>query len=533
MSTEAVSFLMPFSHLTPKNRWVKLAKLVPWDVIEQEYGKRLRRRIRGGRRPFRARVAFGALIIKERLKLSDRETVAQIQENPYLQYFLGYDSFDPVEPFDPSLMSRFRQRLKVESIQEITDELLRRHMALADTASAMDQAEREAEAAAHAADDDDDSDDHRGGSAETNAASDHQADASGPEAESAPKGTMLIDATCAPADITHPTDLKVIDQARRATERVIDELHERTKGHQRKPRTYRRTARAHFVRTQKNKRLARKQRTIAARKQLRYLKRNLATICRLVRSGVWHLGDLSRRDYRKLLVADEVYRQQHILTQQKSRSIPDRIVSVSQPHIRPIVRGKAARPTEFGAKISVSRSNGFIALDRISYDAYYEGHDLPEQAEKYRLRFGCYPAVIQADQAYRSRANRAWCKARGIRLGGTPVGRPPIDPDALRARKRLIRDDEADRQPIEGVFGQAKRRFSMDRIMARLPETGASVIALILFVQNLERILSLAPFFAVFVVLALVCAVGHRFLASSGAFPVNSQAPWQASRRPA
>ncbi|MCK5133681.1 MAG: transposase [Candidatus Sabulitectum sp.] len=71
--------------LHPNNRWVRLATL--WDYIEKQYQKRLGR-AREGKRAYSSRLAFGALIIKERLKLTDEETVAMIKENPYLQWLM-------------------------------------------------------------------------------------------------------------------------------------------------------------------------------------------------------------------------------------------------------------------------------------------------------------------------------------------------------------------------------------------------------------------------------------------------------------
>ena len=102
----------------------------------------------------------------------------------------------------------------------------------------------------------------------------------------------------------------------------------------------------------------------------------------------------------------------------------DRIVSISQPHIRPIVRGKSKAKTEFGAKISVSVIDGFTYLDRFSFDSYNESLDLKDQIEFYHKRFGFYPEAVQCDQIYRNRENINHCKNLGIRLSVPPLGRP-------------------------------------------------------------------------------------------------------------
>ena len=75
-----------------------------------------------------------------------------------------------------------------------------------------------------------------------------------------------------------------------------------------------------------------------------------------------------------------------------------RIVSISQPYVRPIVRGKVSRPTEFGARLSVSLTgDGVARVDHLCWDAFHEGHDLPSQVEAYRERHGAYPEVVLGD----------------------------------------------------------------------------------------------------------------------------------------
>lgn len=104
-------FETPFSQaLTSENRWVKLSKLLPWDKMVAQYDKIFKSK--EGRQPLSGRIVIGAVIIKHMLKLSDRETVQQIQENVFMQYFLGYSSFTNEAPFDASLFVDIRQRLK-------------------------------------------------------------------------------------------------------------------------------------------------------------------------------------------------------------------------------------------------------------------------------------------------------------------------------------------------------------------------------------------------------------------------------------
>jgi transposase, IS5 family len=178
----------------------------------------------------------------------------------------------------------------------------------------------------------------------------------------------------------------------------------------------------------------------------------------------------------------------------KQQRVDDRIVSLTQPHIRPIVRGKAGTPVEFGAKLSVSYHNGYVFIDRLSWDNFNESGDLKSQAEDFKLATGNYPESIHFDQIYRTKENRAWCSMRGIRITGIPLGRKPkvIDKD----RKKQAQDDEKFRSRIEGKFGEAKRRFSLGRVMTKLSETSKTAIAITFLVMNLSTLLR--QFFAFF-----------------------------------
>ena len=155
-------------------------------------------------------------------------------------------------------------------------------------------------------------------------------------------------------------------------------------------------------------------------------------------------------------------------------------------------------------------------------------------SERYRERYGSYPASVHADKLYRTRENRRWCKDRGIRLNGVPLGRPPKEPEKHRARRKQIREDEGIRNAVEGRFGMAKRRYSLDRVMARLAESSQTVVGIVFLVMNLERWL-LVPFlrFVKWFCSELRCpAVARRETASDriGAAPTNIRITCPAGR---
>lgn len=444
------NFHLPFSgHLDPKNRWVILAQLIPWDMLETKYATRFcSRRMGAPAKP--VRMALGALLIKERCRYSDEETVEQIQENPYLQYFIGLPEFQIKPPFDSSLMVQFRKRLSAKVLNQV-NEMICGVKVQEDPDNPKDS-------------DDKDSKPPKGSGGGGN------------------QGTLILDATCAPADIRYPTDGSLLNEAREKLEAMIDGLYEPFKGQMAKPRTYRKKARKDYLNLAKSK----KPRPAAIRKaigkQLRYVKRDLKALDWLLAKKP---KGLTVQQQNKLQVIRKLYQQQRDMYDTKSHRIEDRVVSISQPHVRPIVRGKVMADTEFGAKISVSLVDGFAYIDKLSWDPYHEGVELKEYAESYRQRFGFYPKAIMADQIYRTRANWQYCKEHDIRLSGPRLGRPSKQSD--KKQRRLELHDEKIRNAIEGKFGEGKRCYGLARIMAKLKNTSETVITLQFLVMNLEH----------------------------------------------
>lgn len=468
-------FILPFEgELNKNNRWVKLAQIIPWWIIEEKYIRKFKS-LKYGQKANSVRCALGALIIQNRLGLTDEETVEQITENPYLQYFIGLARFQLEKPFDSSLMSRFRRRLNMDVINEVNE------MIALEVCNQSSMPEKQEEEKPNDKDDDD-----RIGKPQSQ---EHEEGEQLSLIEK--KGKLILDATCAPADIHYPTDLWLLNTAREKLEGIIDTLHAPFVGKAPKPRTYRNRARKQYLSIDKQRKPGIKKIRKCIKQQLRYIKRNLASIKDLVERG--GMDDLSKKQMKDLHVIAEVYRQQSILVQSRTHQIEDRIVSIAQPHIRPIVRGKASASVEFGAKLSVSVVDGFVLMERLSFNNYNEGTLLIESLERYKERFGCYPEAVLADQIYRTRDNRMYCKKRGIRLSGPPLGRPKAS--EVKVNKQLERQDAGERNAVEGKFGEGKRSYKLDRIFARLQETGETVIAMQLLVMNLEKRLRLLLYF--------------------------------------
>jgi len=423
--------------LDPTNRWVVKAKLVPWEMAEERYMHMFRK---NGRKAKDIRIALGALLIQQDLQCSDELTVQNIMENPYLQHFIGMSKWSSDAPFDPSLMVWFRKRLSMKVLKEINDEMCK----------------RTAQPEAEPTEEDNDDDEPRG-------------------------GTLILDATCAPADITYPTDTGLLADAIEKTDEIIDGLHAPNVGLKPRPRTYRRKSRKVFKAFIKQRRPSKKLIRATIRKQLGFLFRNLKTIDAMQANG----GELNERKVFTLETIKKLYEQQQQMFQNRTHTVENRIVSLSQPHVRPIPRGKSGKSTEFGAKITVSIVNGYTFADHMSYDNYNEGTLLNESINQYKERFGMLPAHILGDTIFRNQTNRELCKELGIRLSGLPLGRR----NAAKHRQQL-KDFIADcgaRNEVEGKIGTAKTRYGMDEIHTRLPESGLSVITLCLMAMNLSK----------------------------------------------
>jgi hypothetical protein len=169
----------------------------------------------------------------------------------------------------------------------------------------------------------------------------------------------------------------------------------------------------------------------------------------------------------------------------KTHSCTDRIVSIFQPHVRPIPRGKTKAQIEFGSKLGVSLDNGFARINTFSWDAYHEGGDLIKQVESYKELHGHYPELVQVDKIYATRENRIWLKERNIRITAVPLGRRKDKETETYYQKRKRRQEAAERNHIEGKFGQGKNGYNLNEIRARLKDTSESWVACIFFIMNL------------------------------------------------
>jgi IS5 family transposase len=476
-------FESPFGKsLDKENRWILLSKILPWDDLVEIYSKVLS--ISQGRPALDPRIVIGSMIIKYKNKLSDEETLEQIRENPYMQYFLGMEKYTYKKIFDSSLFVTIRRRLGEDKFNEMNDKIIEHYESKIK--------EKEESKAINKKSNGESSGGNRNEREEEIKSTEttQSKNSSGMEFEKTEteekenRGKLIVDATVAPADIKYPTDLDLLNSSREQTEKLIDKIYKPESG-KIKPRTYREKARKEYLSIIKQRKKSTKTIRKAIRKQLGYLNRNIKTIDKILEENKEE-ELLSHKDLQMLWVVRELHRQQEYMYGERCNSISDRIVSIHQPHVRPIVRGKSAAPVEFGAKISISLVDGFAKPHRISWDAYNEGKDLIGQVEDYRKGYGYYPAVVITDKIYGTKENREYLKSKGIKFSGKKLGRPKLNTDETdKKEEKELKQLNKERNQVEGKFGLGKRKYGLDKIKATKSDTSESWISAIFFVMNI------------------------------------------------
>lgn len=429
--------------LNANNRWIKLGLLLPWDKFVSIFAKYF---ADGGRLAINPRIVIGSLIIKHKLCLSDEETVMIIEENPYMQVFLGLDEFSPKPLFSASLFVEWRKKLGLEAFNSFSDILI--EICFGDQFAVNNDEKVEN------------------------------------------KGKLKLDATVADQNITFPNDLGLLNTAREKTEGMIDILFKTCRKELPvKPRTYRKLARKRYLAESKKRQTNPKTLRAAIRYQLNCLDRNIISINSML--DLAKENPLKKSLMRDFWVIQHVNTQQREMYDQRSNRCDDRIVSISQPYVRPIVRGKAGKKVEFGSKIGIVHIDGFAKVGTLSWDAYNENADLIPHAKAYKELYGYYPELIQVDKIYGSNKNRKWCSKNGIRMTVAKKGRQP---EQTSYQKKKSRDEFNERNQVEGKIGQAKQGYELNNIKAKLSDTSKTWVGIILFITNLVKFSELMQF---------------------------------------
>jgi len=312
-------------------------------------------------------------LLKHMTKLSDREMLMTVMENPYMQAFCGFHSMATSATLDASTLTQVRKRLGPKFFRELEKKtyavLIERGIIRA-----------------------------RG---------------------------MLADATVFPEEIKFPTDVGLLNDVRRWAVRTIKTLGG-------KFRTRRRKAEKEFLSFSKTKRKTRKIIRKAKKSMLQYVRRNLGQMEQLLKK----IPDIEKKVLEYLAVSKEIFHQQVEMYKKKLNRISGRIVSLFRPYVRPIKTGKQAKETEFGAKGALTHVDGFLFLDFWKHAAFNEADSVARHMEAYGERFGKLPRYFVGDMKYGTRKNRTDLETLGVRPSFKPLGRKTKQRDDAWFKKK-------------------------------------------------------------------------------------------------
>jgi IS5 family transposase len=363
--------LFPFGgSLDRRNRWLRIRELIPWDELEFEYLKYFSDI---GRPAKDAQLILGLLLLKHMTKLSDREIIAEVMENPYMQAFCGFHSMATAATIDSSTLTQARKRLGPKFF---------RHLEKTTYAVLIERGIIRA----------------RG---------------------------LLADATVFPEEIKFPTDVGLLNDVRRWLVGTIKRLGG-------KVRTYRRKADKEYLRFSKTKRKTKKIIGRAKKAMLQYVRRNIRQLETLLQKPL----KVETKILEWLAVSKAIFRQQREMYRTRANRISGRIVSLYRPYVRPIKTGKYGKETEFGARGALTHVDGFLFLDYWKHEAFNESGHVARHMEAYRERFGKLPPYFVGDTKYGTRTNRADLETLGVRPSFKALGRRAARPKPDRWFKK-------------------------------------------------------------------------------------------------
>ena len=423
------SELLPFGgKLNLNNRWIKLHDLIPWEELEDIYRKYFSQLGRPGKD---SQLINGLLVVKHQMVMSDEEVVEYFLENPYVQYFCGYDQFVIGKEIESSTLTRMRKRLGVGYFKKFEDEIL----GLLKERKIIKTKEQ------------------------------------------------MVDATVYPSNIAYPTDTGLIESVRSWVVETIKRVR-KAEGIKEKIRTYCRKARAVYLKFQKKRKRTAKEIRRVKKQLLQYTRRNICQLKGLIGKVQELPGKTIRQLRARLKVADKIYQQQVEMLKGNLKSIEDRIVSFHRPQVRPMVRGKSGKNVEFGPKVSVSHVDGYLFLDKFSSDAYHEGTALYESIRLHEERFGKKAEVIITDKIYGSRENRERLAKDNIQASLIPLGRKSV---MSKDHEQWVKKKQRERNAIEGKIGTSKEYYGLSRLKYKNEELN---IRLGLLAMNLSTALA-------------------------------------------
>lgn len=279
--------------------------------------------------------------------------------------------------------------------------------------------------------------------------------------------TATSDATVYESYVRFPTDSKLLWES---CEWVFQKLFSFCKFLKvKKPRfKYNKQKKAYLGYAKTRKKTYKQKRTI--NKKLLYLLNQGLTRLIEITEIYGDLLVLDKKLIDKLEVIKKVLEQQQELYETGETAGKDRIISLAKPYLRVIKRGKETHPNEFGIKANILQVGGGSFVEHLSFNAFHEGNRLEPTVQLHEKYFG-HIQMFGADQLYATRANRKYCKAKGISTSFVPLGRKPKD--EKKSDKKVARDalNKERSTVLEGSFGNQKNHYNLSKVKAKTMKT--------------------------------------------------------------
>lgn len=309
---------------------------------------------------------------------------------------------------------------------------------------------------------------------------------------------LLLDATVVESKISYPNDIKLLNTVRTYCIDKISLL-KKTLKLEEKIRTYKRKAKKVYLDYAKKKKKSHKIIRSTTRQMLGFTNRNIKQLTSIItqakeklssknfRLGLFEelaIAGLIKEIENKLITAKEIYHQQRIKYQERTNQIKNRIVSFDQPFIRPILRGKEGnKKVEFGAKAHISSSEGYAFSNKVEHRAFSEKIELEDSLNQHQKRFNRLPNKSMLDDAYSSLANKELLKKHNIKHSLKNQG---ITSLKQKQQKRKLRKE---RSKIEGLIGNLKKDYTLEKIVLKTKEGAQIQTSLAMGTFNMFRVL--------------------------------------------
>lgn len=287
----------------------------------------------------------------------------------------------------------------------------------------------------------------------------------------------FTDATCYESYVTYPTDVKLIWKCCQEVFNLINRIRKELK--LRRSRANHDKHKKHYLHYAKSKKKTNRGRKKLCRGLLKYLDRLLQLANELLQKPMKtiHLD--------RLPTIEQIKQQQWSIYFGKQTTVPNRIVSLHKPYIRPIKRGKETKPTEFGAKVNKLQVDGISFIEHLSFDAFNEGTRMQSTVDMQRRYFGkC--SQMGADAIYGTNANRKYCTAEHIATCFKPKGKQGRQAEQKSQMRSIL--GKVRSTHLEGSFGNEKQHYLLDKIKARTQHTEIAWIFLGMLTSNAVKI---------------------------------------------